>query len=210
MESIFVHAPSGKIHAMVAGAADWVLLIHGRSTEFNSWRTWEKNIDILAQHHRVAAFDLLGFGESDKPKPFPDARAEAQAVIEFMEAAEPRIERASLVGLSWGGAISQIIAAEKPDRVARLVLVDSSYDSSGPGLTRLGRIKCPTLILWDADDAVIPVETARILGDAIPHSRVRVFTRNERDVDADWNNRHWSQVSHSREWNREVMEFLGQ
>lgn len=209
MESKFVQTPSGRIHAVFAGKGKTVLLIHGRSTEVNSWRTWEKNIDALAERSRVVAFDLLGFGESDKPEPFPDARSQARALIEFMDVSVPRIERASLVGLSWGGAIAQIIAATHPSRVYRLVLVDSSYENSAKGLARLGQITRPTLILWDADDAVIPVETAQILGEAIPKSRVRVFTRDERDPDADWNNRHWSQVSHSHEWNHEVLEFLG-
>lgn len=198
------------MHAVFAGAGEWVLLIHGRSTELNSWRTWEKNIHALAGRFRVGALDLLGFGESDKPDPFPDPPAEARAILEFMDAYEPRIERASLIGLSWGGTISQIVAARNPRRVDRLVLVDSAYEHSPKGLDRLRGIECPTLILWDEDDAVIPVETAGIIADAIPHSRVRVFTRDERDADADWSNRHWSQVSHSFKWNAQVITFLGE
>jgi pimeloyl-ACP methyl ester carboxylesterase len=72
----------------------------------------------------------------------------------------------------------------------------------------LSKIECPTLIVWDEDDVVIPVAGAQVLANAIPNSRVRVFKRAERDPDADPNNRHWSQVSHSREWNRVVAEFL--
>ena len=48
MESKFIHIPSGKFHAMVAGSGEPVLLLHGRSVELNSWKTWEKNIAALA------------------------------------------------------------------------------------------------------------------------------------------------------------------
>ena len=82
MESKFIHTPSGKFHTMIAGAGMPTLLIHGYSTDFNSWRTWEKNIDGLSQVCRVYAFDLLGYGESDKPKPRFEVVGEAEALVE--------------------------------------------------------------------------------------------------------------------------------
>lgn len=206
MESKFIRTPSGTFHAEVDGTGNVVLLIHGYSVDVNSWRTWEKNIAALAAHHRVYALDLLGYGESDKPEPRLDARAEAKALIELLDA--EKIERASLLGLSWGGMIAQLVVATAPERVDKLVLVDSGYDASERGIARLKEIACPTLIVWDEDDAVIPVAGAKILGDAIPDSRVRVFKREERDPDANSKNQHWSQETHSREWNKTVSEFL--
>lgn len=206
MQSQFISTPSGKFHAKVAGDGVPTLLIHGSSVEHNSWRTWEKNIDALAKVVRVYALDLLGYGESDMPEPRLDARGEAKALIELFEA--ENISRANLIGLSWGGGIAQIIATTVPQRVNKLVLVDSSYPKSEEGLVRLRQITCPTLIVWDADDAVIPVVGAQALANVIPNSRVRIFKREERDADADPNNRHWSQVSHASEWNKTVIEFL--
>ena len=209
MESKFIRTPSGTFHAMVDGAGSPVLLIHGRSVDLNSWRTWDagRNIAALAAHHRVYALDLLGYGESDKPKPVPDARGQAKALIELLDA--EGIQRASLVGLSWGGMIAQIVVGNAPERVAKLVLVDSGHDASDRGIARLKKIACPTLIMWDEEDSVIPVANARILGDAIPNSRVRILKRDERDAGADPENRHWSQETHSREWNKVVTDFLG-
>lgn len=43
-----------------------LLLVHGFGASSDHWR---KNIPALAEHHRVFAIDLLGFGRSDKPKP---------------------------------------------------------------------------------------------------------------------------------------------
>jgi pimeloyl-ACP methyl ester carboxylesterase len=206
MESKLIRTPSGKFHAMLDGAGDPVLLIHGRSVELNSWRTWEKNITALAAQNRVFALDLLGYGESDQVKPLPDASGQARALIELLDA--EKIERTNLVGLSWGGTIAQWIVGLAPARVDKLVLVDSGYDVSERGLARLEAIACPTLIVWDEDDSVIPVAGAQILGDAIPNSRLRILKRSERDPNANPENRHWSQETHSHEWNQIVTSFL--
>ncbi len=208
MESRFIKTPSGTIHAQVDGTGETVILIHGYSPEVNSWRTWEKNIASLARHFRVYALDLIGYGESDKPEQQPDAGMEAQAVVELLDA--EKIDHASLVGLSWGGVIAQIVVGTVPGRIQKLVLGDSGYERGPHGLERLRKLACPTLIVWDEEDVVIPVENARILADAIPHSQVRILRHEEREEDADPNNRHWSQVSHSKMWNRIVTEFLGE
>jgi pimeloyl-ACP methyl ester carboxylesterase len=206
MESKFIRTPSGTFHAMVEGTGNAVLLIHGRSVDLNSWRTWQKNIPALAAHHRVYALDLLGYGESDKPTPVPDARDQAKALIELLDT--EGIPRAVLIGLSWGGLIAQIVVGAAPERVAKLVLVDSGHEANERGIARLKEIACPTLIVWDEDDSVIPVANAKIIGNAIRNSRVRIFKREERDADADPENRHWSQETHSREWNKVVTDFL--
>lgn len=206
MESKFISTASGTFHAQVAGAGVPTLLLHGRSVELNSWRTWEKNIDALAQVVCVYALDLLGYGESDKPATPLDARGQAKALLELLDVEQ--IARANLIGLSWGGGIAQIIATTAPQRVHKLVFVDSNYPTSEEGLARLRRIQGPTLIVWDEDDAVIPVVGAQVLAEGIKGARMRILKRTERDADADPNNRHWSQMSHSREWNRVVSEFL--
>lgn len=204
MESRFISTSFGKIHAQVAGTGEAVVLIHGYSPQLNSWRTWHKNIEALAQHHRVYALDLLGYGESDKPQPHPDVSVEARALGELLDA--EKIARTALIGLSWGGAIAQRLAARAPTRVSKLVLVDSASDTASLEVLRTHPI--PTLITWDEDDVVIPVARAHTLARALPHARLRLLTRAERDPDADPSNRHWSQETHSRVWNQMVTEFL--
>ncbi len=206
MESKFIPTSFGKFHAQVAGAGEPVLLIHGYSTRDNSWRTWDKNIAAIAEKFRVYALDLLGYGEADKPEPRLDAAGEAHALVQLLDA--DKLGRVNLVGLSWGGLIAQTIAETVPERMDRLVLVDSAYGEDQASVAALNKIACPTLIVWDEDDAVIPVAGARFLGDAIPGAQVRVFSRAERDPDADPTKAHWSQMSHSRVWNRVVSEFL--
>jgi pimeloyl-ACP methyl ester carboxylesterase len=191
---------------VVTGSGDAVILIHGYSTRHNSWRTWQKNIERLATRFQVFALDLLGYGDSDKPKPALSVKEQAKSIMEF--GAAEKVERAHLVGLSWGGGIAQAIASDAPERVMKLVLVDSTYDEGEHGRGQLARIKCPTLIVWDEEDAVIPVAGARFLGESIPNNHIRILKRTERDPGADPENRHWSQMTHSANWNRAVMEFL--
>ncbi len=208
MEGKYIATASGRLFVQVAGVGEPIWLIHGRDPQFNSWRTFEKNINALSSVGQVYAFDLLGYGGSDKPQPSLDAAGQARALVECMDA--DKIKRLSIVGLSWGGAIAQLVVAAVPDRIHRLVLVDSAYDGSPQGIAALGRIRCPTLVTWDEEDVVIPVKGARVLGDAIPGAVVRIFNHAERDPDANPENRHWSQMTHSAVWNRAVIEFFAQ
>lgn len=208
MEDSFILTASGRFHAKVQGTGQPALLLHGRDPAFNSWRTWEKNIESLARRVRVYALDLLGYGDSDQPQPRPDSAGQAEALVELIEV--EKLSRVKLVGLSWGGRIAQRVIELVPDQVDRLVLVDSGYDDGPEGMRRLQAIRCPTLVIWDEDDAVIPVAHAHTLADAIPGAQLRILARAERDPDADPSQRHWSQVSHSKLWNRIVGEFLAQ
>lgn len=131
MQDKFIATSFGKIHAKIAGAGNPIILIHGYSPELNSWRTWEKNIDALAASGRVYALDLIGYGGSDKPDPPLDVRTQANVLIQLMDA--ERMASASLVGLSWGGAIVQMVAGLAPNRIRKLVLVDSGYDETKRG-----------------------------------------------------------------------------
>lgn len=205
-ESKFIQTPSGRFHAVVAGRGEFVILVHGSSVELNSWRTWEKNIDALARNRRVYALDLLGYGESDKAEEHRDTQGEARALIELLDA--EKITRAHFIGLSWGGEIVQTIALDAPGRVHKIVLVDSAFGRNEGGLARLKDIVQPTLVVWDEEDAVIPARFAPLLAEAIPNSRLEIFTHAQRDPDADPQNRHWTQVSHSRLFNQKVDEFL--
>jgi pimeloyl-ACP methyl ester carboxylesterase len=195
----------GTIHAVVGGEGEPLILVHGYG-ENNSWRTWERNVDALSMVARVYALDLPGYGESDGLEEARDSEGQANAIRELMEAEE--IERTSMAGLSWGGEIVQNFAMRWPERVRKLVLVDSLFDSSEEGLARLGRILAPTLIVWDEDDALIPAQWAHILAMAIRDSKLVILAREQRDPDASPQNKHWAQMSHSAWFNKVVSEFL--
>ena len=65
MESRWLKIDDHNIHYIELGDGFPLLLLHGGA---NDWRGWEKNIKTLAQHYRVIAPDIVGFGKSDKSK----------------------------------------------------------------------------------------------------------------------------------------------
>ena len=118
-----------------------VILIHGIGGYVEMWGN---NIDILSQNHRVYALDLVGFGRSDKPDvPYSFAFL-SKFVLNFMETLN--IDRASLVGNSMGGGISLQLAITSPDKVDKLVLVNSA--GLGKELTIMFRLASLPLIGW--------------------------------------------------------------
>ncbi len=72
----------------------------------------------------LIALDLPGFGESDPPEQAWDVDSYARFMIRFLD--ELGVERAHLVGHSHGGRVSIALAADEPERVGRLLLVDSA------------------------------------------------------------------------------------
>jgi pimeloyl-ACP methyl ester carboxylesterase len=72
----------------------------------------------------LIALDLPGFGESDPPDQAWDVDSYARFMIHFLD--ELGVERAHLVGHSHGGRVSIALAADEPQRVGRLLLVDSA------------------------------------------------------------------------------------
>lgn len=83
---------------------------------------WAPVLPALAASHRVVAPDLRGFGES--PQPGEDY-ADADDVAHLLDALG--IDRAAVVGSSYGGRIALELAARHPERVASLVLLNAAY-----------------------------------------------------------------------------------
>jgi pimeloyl-ACP methyl ester carboxylesterase len=72
----------------------------------------------------LIALDLPGFGESEPPQQAWDVDSYARFMVAFLD--ELAVERAHLVGHSHGGRVSIALAADDPQRVGRLLLVDSA------------------------------------------------------------------------------------
>src|SRR4051794_39932286 len=109
---------SATIAYEVAGAGPPVVLVHGLS---GSTRWWRRNIGALTPHQRVYVVDLIGFGASRARHPFALSEA-ASFLARWLD--HLGLERVSVVGHSMGGLIAAELAADAPDRVDRLVLVD--------------------------------------------------------------------------------------
>ena len=108
-----------------AGAGPVVLLVHGSGPGVSAWANWRLTIPALAERFTVIAPDIVGFGFTDRPEGF-DYSLDAWRghLIGFADALG--LDRFSIVGNSFGGALALSMAAHQPERVERLVLMGAA------------------------------------------------------------------------------------
>lgn len=110
-----------RVSYRTAGEGDSVvLLIHGI---VGSARQWDPVMRLLGEHYTVVAPDLLGHGESAKPRGDYSLGAYAASVRDLLVALGHR--RATIVGHSLGGGVAMQFSYEYPPFAERLVLVSS-------------------------------------------------------------------------------------
>lgn len=164
VESLRIEAGGTTVHYLAAGPEDGlpVVLLHGARFQAETWRQ-TGTISILAKAgYRVAAVDLPGFGRS------PEAAVDPETWLgELLERLCRR--RPVVVFPSMSGRFVLPLATSNPHRLAGLVAVAPvgipAYKE------RLGKITVPTLIVWGADDRVVPLAHADSLAASVAGSR---------------------------------------
>lgn len=127
--------PGGQVRFVDRGSGDAIVLLHGFGAAIESWGP---TLDVLAQDHRVVALDARGFGLSTRAAGDYTLEALADDVGDAMT--ELGIETASIVAHSWGSSIALVFALRHPERVERLVLVDSlAYERQVPWIMKAAR-----------------------------------------------------------------------
>ncbi len=119
-----IQANGLNFHYQQAGEGPDVLLIHGVTGDLSIWFLCQA-MGVLARSFRVTAYDLRGHGYSDVPPSGYTSADQAGDTLAIMDALE--IERAMLVGHSFGGVIAMHAAALHPDRIEAVVLSDPSF-----------------------------------------------------------------------------------
>ncbi|OBK98078.1 hypothetical protein A5645_04230 [Mycobacterium asiaticum] len=104
----------------IAGSGPVIVLLHGVG---DSSTTWEPVHAKLAQRFTVIAPDMLGHGESDKPRADYSLASFANGLRDLLTALE--IDRVTLVGHSLGGGVAAQFAYQYPQFVERVVLVSA-------------------------------------------------------------------------------------
>lgn len=110
-----------KIRYLEKGSGPPVILLHGMG---GSLEWWEYNLNALSRKFRTIAFDFPGFGFSSKSGLDFSEESHSQFMASFLNAFQ--LPKASLIGNSMGGLIAFLMAANYPERVDKLVLVDSA------------------------------------------------------------------------------------
>jgi 2-hydroxymuconate-semialdehyde hydrolase len=106
------------------GSGSPVLLIHGSGPGVSAWANWRLLMPELAKQARVIAPDMVGFGYTDRLlQPHYDMDTWVAQAVGLLDSL--KIDKADLVGNSFGGALALALTIRHPDRVRRLVLMGS-------------------------------------------------------------------------------------
>jgi haloalkane dehalogenase len=121
-EPRYVEQDGLRMHYVDEGAGDPVLMLHGEPT----WAfLYRKLIPVLAGVARALAPDYFGFGRSDKPTRIEDYSYDFHYASIERFAAELDLRDATVVVQDWGGPIGLRLAVEHPERVERLVILNT-------------------------------------------------------------------------------------
>ncbi|SDU00070.1 alpha/beta fold hydrolase [Halopseudomonas salegens] len=109
-----------RLHYTDQGQGPAVLLIHGLGS---SSLDWEYQLPALTPNYRVLTLDMLGHGQSDKPRSGYSIKAFADDTLAFIQ--HLGLEQPHIVGISMGGMIAFQVSVDHPDIPASLTIVNS-------------------------------------------------------------------------------------
>lgn len=128
-----------RVRYVDRGQGSAVVLIHGFASALDTWATV---MPELEKKHRVLALDLKGFGWTDRPEGDYSPQAQANLVLSLMN--QRGIDKAAIVGHSWGSSVALAIALAAPERVTRIAMYDAwVYEE-----------QLPTFFHWARQDGV--------------------------------------------------------
>lgn len=110
-----------KVRYKVAGVGEQILLLHGWRGSIESMRLV---FDDFASHYAVLAIDFPGHGESELPLTPWGVSDYSELVLGVMDALH--VQRPHIIAHSFGGRVTIKLASSKPDRIGKIILVDSA------------------------------------------------------------------------------------
>jgi pimeloyl-ACP methyl ester carboxylesterase len=121
----FLSVDGTRLHYVERGTGEPIVLFHGNGTMIEDWLV-SGLLDKLARDRRVIAIDRPGFGHSERPRsriwtPAQQAKLLAEAVRTL------KVEKAVLVGHSFGATVALAFALDHPALVSKLVLIGGYY-----------------------------------------------------------------------------------
>jgi pimeloyl-ACP methyl ester carboxylesterase len=126
VEDRFAVVNGVRLHYVIAGRGEPVILLHGYAQNSHMWRPL---IPELAKTHTVIGPDLRGFGRSSKPVGGYDKKTMAQDVHALVTSLG--VKRASVVGHDIGLMVAYAYASQYPAEVDRIVLMDAFLPGVG-------------------------------------------------------------------------------
>ncbi len=111
----YVQVDNGKLFYEVTGEGPPLVLIHAG---FLDSRMWEEQFKLFSENFKVIRYDVRGFGKSDRPRSKFTNSNDLHSLLKHLN-----IPKATLIGVSNGGAIALDFAVEHPEALEKLILV---------------------------------------------------------------------------------------
>lgn len=150
-----------KTYYEVYGKGRPIVLLHGAF--YTIGLNWGQLIPELSKTRKVIAIEMQGHGHSpysDRKLDFPTLASDVEGVMNYL-----KVDSADVVGYSMGGSVAYEFAIQYPKRLRKLVIISSTYKSSGwlPEVTNAFKAFKPEFFtnspLQTAYDAVAPDTT---------------------------------------------------
>jgi pimeloyl-ACP methyl ester carboxylesterase len=116
-----------KVYYEVYGEGRPIVLLHGAF--FTIDMNWAQLIPELSKTRKVIAIEMQGHGHtqySDRKLSFPALASDVEGVMDHL-----KIDSADVAGFSMGGSVAYQLAIQNPKRVRKLVIISSTYKTSG-------------------------------------------------------------------------------
>jgi len=127
----YLEIGSARVHFIDEGAGETVLMLHGEPT----WSyVYRKMIGpVVAAGYRVVAPDFVGFGRSDKLPEVDDYSYQMHVDTLWSFIQQLDLRNITFVTQDWGGLIGLRVAAEHPERAARIVVMNTGLPAGDMG-----------------------------------------------------------------------------
>jgi 3-oxoadipate enol-lactonase len=123
-ETGFLGNEGARLYYEVAGLGHPLLLIHAGVADS---RMWDEQFSVFAQHYRVIRYDLRGYGKTEVP---PGPISNHEDVANLLQSLH--VEKAHLLGISFGGLVALDFALAYPEMTAALILATPSISGRQP------------------------------------------------------------------------------
>jgi pimeloyl-ACP methyl ester carboxylesterase len=145
-ESQFIVVDGMEVHVRVCGKGEPILLLHDANSALQTWNGWTEQ---LSKKYQVIAVDLPGFGLTG---PHPRSSYSAFMYADFLQhlVTAMGIPKFHLAGCGLGAQIAWFYAAESPEKIRSLILLDAPgfEGRSNDALTILARTPLLNRVIW--------------------------------------------------------------
>ncbi|WP_052518555.1 alpha/beta fold hydrolase [Archangium violaceum] len=171
----FAPVNGARLHYELQGDGFPVVLLHGGLLDL---RLWDSQVGPLARHFTTLRYDQRGFGRTVAPEGPYAPHEDLRALLDHFS-----MDRAHVVGLSFGGRVALDFALAWPERVSCLVLAAPEWTLDHmrglaevhhprflepPAFTRLEQLLMPTLVVVGDRDNPVLLSNAELLARRVP------------------------------------------